>query len=68
MSKELISFIAVVLACLSLTLYLGLSATAEAGTTRHLAQGVFSALFAVHTGVAWRALRQSRSGRRRNDC
>ncbi len=59
MTKELITFLAVTLTCLGLTLHLGLSTPAEKGLARYFVHGVFSALFAVPTGVAWRSWRQA---------
>ena len=61
---EIITFIVVLAVCLGLTIYLGLNAPAEKRMADHLAQGVFSALFALPTGVAWRAFRQAAGGHR----
>jgi hypothetical protein len=58
-TKELVTFVAVLIVCLGLTVFLGVSAPAEKRLTDYLAQGVFSALFAVPTGAAWRSLRQA---------
>ena len=63
-STGLITFVAVLAGCLGLTIYLGLSAPAEKGMADYLAQGVFSALFALPTGVAWRAHRQAVRGQK----
>jgi len=60
--KELITFIAVLGVCLGLAVYLGVSAPAEKRIIDYLAQGIFSALFAVPTGAAWLSLRQEARG------
>ena len=58
-SKELVTFVAVLAVCLGLTVFLGVNAPAEKGLRVYLAHGVFSALFAVPTSFAWRSLRQA---------
>ena len=63
-STELLTFVAVLAVCLSLTVYLGVSAPAEKRMTDYLAQGVFSALFALPMGIAWRSLWRAVGGRR----
>ncbi len=63
-SKELVTFIAVLTVCLGLTIFLGVNAPAEKGLRVYLAHGVFSALFAVPTGAAWRSLRQAARSQR----
>jgi hypothetical protein len=57
--KELFAFLAVLTVCLILTVYLGVTAPSQKGVTIYVAQGVFSALFALPTGVAWRSLRRA---------
>jgi hypothetical protein len=54
-----VTFLAVFSACLALTCYLGLTAPAEKQFSDYLAHGIFSALFALPTGAAWRAFRQT---------
>ena len=61
---ELITFIVVLAVCLGLTIYLGVNAPADGRMADRLAQGVFSALFALPTGFAWRAFRQAARSRR----
>ena len=61
---ELITFIVVLAVCLGLTIYLGVNAPADKRMADRLAQGVFSALFALPTGFAWRAFRQAAGGHR----
>jgi hypothetical protein len=58
-TKELITFVMVLAVCLGLTVFLGVNAPAEKGLRVYVAHGVFSALFAVPTGAAWRSLRQA---------
>ena len=58
-TKQLVTFVAVLAICLGLTVFLGVNAPAEKGLRVYLAHGVFSALFAVPTGAAWRSLRQA---------
>lgn len=60
--KELITFLAVLAVCLGLTVYLGVNGPAEKRMIDYLAQGIFSALFAVPTGAAWLSLRQEMRG------
>ena len=62
--KEFVTFVIVMAVCLGLTIYLGVSAPAEKGMADYLAQGVFSALFALPTGVAWQAHRQAMRGQK----
>ena len=62
--KEFVTFVIVLAVCLGLAVYLGVSAPAEKRMSDYLAQGVFSALFALPTGVAWRSFRQAVRGRR----
>ena len=63
-AKEFVTFILVLTACLGLAVYLGVSAPSGKGMGDYLAQGIFSALFALPTGAAWRSLRQAVRGRR----
>ena len=66
-TKELFTFVAVFTVCLGLAVYLGVNAPAEKRLADYLAHGIFSALFAVPTGVAWRSLRGAvRSKRKRS--
>ena len=44
--------------------FLGVNAPAEKGLRVYFAHGIFSALFAVPTGAAWRSLRQAVRGQR----
>jgi hypothetical protein len=58
-SKEVVTFVAVLTVCLGLTVFLGVNAPSEKGLRVYLAHGIFSALFAVPTGAAWRSLGQA---------
>ena len=58
-TKEHITFVAVLTVCLSLTIFIGINAPTEKGLKVYLAHGIFSALFAVPTGAAWRSLRHA---------
>jgi hypothetical protein len=62
--RELVTLVIVLAVCLCLTVYLGVSAPTEKRMGDYLAQGVFSALFALPTGVAWRLFRQAARNRR----
>lgn len=63
-AKELLTFLSVLGICLGLTIFLGVNAPAEKGLRVYFAHGIFSALFAVPTGAAWRSLRQAVRGQR----
>lgn len=58
-TREFVTFVAVLAACLGLTVFLGLNAPPEKRLTDYVAHGVFSALFAVPTGAAWRSFRRA---------
>jgi hypothetical protein len=64
-TKELLTFLSVLAICLGLTIFLGVNAPPDKGPRVYLAHGIFSALFAVPTGAAWRSLRQAVRSRRR---
>ena len=54
-TKELITFVAVAAICMALTIYLGITAPVEKRAADYLAHGIFSILFALPTGAAWRS-------------
>ena len=62
-AKELITFVAVATACLALAVYLGVTAPAEKRMADYLAHAIFSTLFALPTGAAWRSFRKVCQGR-----
>ena len=62
--KELITFVAVTLVCLGLTIFLGTAGSEMKGVLHYFAQGVLTTLFALPTGAAWRSLRQALKSRK----
>jgi hypothetical protein len=57
-AKELLTFV-VAAVCLALTVYLGATAPAEKRAADYLAHALFSTLFALPTGAAWRSFREA---------
>jgi hypothetical protein len=63
-TKETAAFIAVILVSVALCILISHTGPAQKRAIDYLAQGIFSALFAVPAGAAWRSLRQARQKNR----